>query len=42
MSAAENEKQSLNNRLDETKSKLDKAQGDLDKAKRLRSKCAIN
>ena len=33
MSAAENEKQSLNGRLDETKSKLDKAQGDLEKAK---------
>src|SRR5437879_9922396 len=33
MSAAENEKQSLNSRLDETKSKLGKAQGDLDKAK---------
>src|SRR5881227_3720023 len=33
MSAAENDKQSLNTRLDETKSKLDKAQGDLDKAK---------
>jgi Flp pilus assembly protein TadD/septal ring factor EnvC (AmiA/AmiB activator) len=33
MTAAENEKQSLNSRLDETKSKLDKAQGDLDKAK---------
>src|ERR1043166_6191502 len=33
MSAAENEKQSLNSRLGETKSKLDQAQGDLDKAK---------
>jgi uncharacterized coiled-coil DUF342 family protein len=33
MTAAENEKQSLNSRLDETKSKLDKAQGDLEKAK---------
>ena len=33
MSAAENEKQSLNTRLDETKSKLDKAQSDLEKAK---------
>src|SRR5262249_17671003 len=33
MTAAENEKQSLNTRLDETKSKLGKAQGDLDKAK---------
>jgi Flp pilus assembly protein TadD len=33
MSAAENEKQSLNSKLDETKSKLDKAQGDLEKAK---------
>src|SRR5207253_5349554 len=33
MSAAENEKRSLNSRLDETKSKLDNAQGDLEKAK---------
>jgi Flp pilus assembly protein TadD/uncharacterized coiled-coil DUF342 family protein len=33
MSAAENEKQSLNSRLGDTKSKLDTAQGDLDKAK---------
>src|SRR5437868_13903490 len=33
MSAAENEKRSLNSRLDETKSKLNKAQGDLEKAK---------
>lgn len=33
MSTAENEKQSLTTRLDETKTKLDKAQGDLEKAK---------
>src|SRR5438874_3550718 len=33
MSVAENEKRSLNSRLDETKSKLDNAQGDLEKAK---------
>ena len=33
MSAAENEKRSLNSRLDETKSKLDNAQGDLEKEK---------
>jgi len=33
MSAAENEKRSLNSRLDETKSKLDNAQGDLEKSK---------
>src|SRR5438128_11065307 len=33
MSAAENEKRSLNSRVDETKSKLDEAQTDLEKAK---------
>lgn len=33
ITAAENEKQSLNNRLNETKSKLDKAQTDLEKTK---------